>query len=93
MATFRVNKLWGQGSIESVCIQKKWWNPWSWKSYAWRAPGFGGTAYVMVGDTMVRKLVGKVDGGKGWVFDADAPDGTPWVICEDGAVCEVERLD
>lgn len=92
MAKFVIHKLNGYGPITSVCWQEKWWNPWSWKSYAWRSMDRMGHAYLMVGKTMIRELKGKVD-KPGYIFECDAPDGEPWVITVDGAECVVERLD
>lgn len=51
----------------------------------------GGHAYVMVGNTMVKELKGKVTESS-YAFECEAPDGDVWVIGVDGAVCEVERL-
>lgn len=92
MARFTIKKLNGYGPITSVCWQEKWWNPWGWKSDAWRTADYGGHAYLMVGNTMVRELRGKVN-SPGYVFECDAPDGDVWIIPVDGAICEVERLD
>ncbi len=91
MAKFIVHKLHGYGPIQSLCWQEKWWNPWSWKSCGFRTMDCGGHAYVMVGNTMVKELKGKVTESS-YAFECEAPDGDVWVIGVDGAVCEVERL-